>query len=276
MKNYLDLLEDIMVNGDDGQNRTGVLTREVFGRQMRFDLNKGFPLVTTKKVSFPNIAHELIWFLQGSTNIAYLHENNVHIWDEWADVTGSIGPLYGEQWRRWPIDKGMVADQIAETVATLQEDPDSRRIVVSAWNTEHLPYRHLSPKENATMGRMALAPCHCLFQFAVGSEGLSCMVTIRSSDVFLGLPYNIASYALLTHIIAGQVGMNVDSLVVSLGCTHIYHSHFDVVTEQLIRAPRKLPRLEIAEGVTVDNVRYEDLSLIGYSHYSALKAEIAV
>lgn len=264
MRQYLDLLEHVMRHGADKADRTGTGTRSVFGAQMRFDLGAGFPLVTTKKLHVRSIVHELLWFLQGETNIAYLKDNKVSIWDEWADADGELGPVYGKQWRSWAGPDGQVIDQITWLLAEIKRNPDSRRLIVSAWNVADLP-------------KMALMPCHALFQFYVADGKLSCQLYQRSADLFLGVPFNIASYALLTHMIAQVSGLGVGDFVHTLGDAHIYSNHFEQVREQLAREPRPLPRLRLNPDVgDLFAFRYEDIAFEGYDPLPAIKAPVAV
>ncbi|RWB08751.1 MAG: thymidylate synthase [Mesorhizobium sp.] len=304
MKQYLDLLNHILVNGVDKGDRTGTGTRSVFGYQMRFDLNKGFPLLTTKRLFTKAIIHELLWFLKGDTNIKYLNDNGVHIWDEWADENGDLGPVYGSQWRSWPapfptknglvvmedgskmewgywaawkkafeegrsdslppIPVHQVVDQIADVITQINQNPNSRRLMVTAWNP-------------AEIGKMALPPCHCLFQFYVADGKLSCQLYQRSADVFLGVPFNIASYALLTHMVASVCGLKVGEFIHTLGDAHLYNNHFDQAREQLLRTPRDLPRLYVSESVRdISSFEFEDFFLTGYAPYDAIKASISV
>jgi thymidylate synthase len=264
MDAYLALLRDVLEHGHEKTDRTGTGTRSVFGRQLRFDLAAGFPLVTTKKVHLRSIIVELLWFLRGDTNIAYLHEHGVTIWDEWANAEGELGPVYGRQWRSWPGRDGAIHDQISEAVATIRRDPDSRRIVVSAWNV-------------AELGQMALLPCHCLFQFYVANGRLSCQLYQRSADLFLGVPFNIASYALLTCMIAQQCDLLPGELVHTFGDAHIYLNHLAQVTEQLSRAPRPLPRLVLARRPP-SLLEYvpQDIVVEGYDPHPAIKGKVAV
>ena len=264
MKQYLDLLRHVLNDGVVKHDRTGVGTRSVFGYQMRFDLSEGFPLVTTKKVHLRSIIHELLWFIAGDTNIDYLHRNGVSIWDEWADADGNLGPVYGHQWRSWPSYDGGAIDQLSALVERIKRDPDSRRLLVSAWNV-------------AEIDRMALPPCHCLFQFYVAEGRLSCQLYQRSADLFLGVPFNIASYALLTMMIAQCCGLVPGEFVHTFGDAHIYLNHLDQVNEQLSREPRKLPVMKLNPEVKdIFSFRYEDFTLEGYDPYPAIKAPVAV
>ena len=262
MKQYLELLKDIMENGQDGENRTGECARKIFGAQKRFNLQEGFPLVTTKKMFHKGIIYELLWFLQGNTNIKYLLDNNVHIWDEWADENGDLGPVYGHQWRDWNSDG---IDQIKDVIDRIKKDPTDRRLIVTAWNPSQI-------------GQMALAPCHCLFQFDVTPDGkLNCQLYQRSCDMFLGVPFNIASYALLTMMIAQVCGLKAGEFVHTYGNAHIYHNHFEQVKEQLTRTPYPLPQMKINPSVkNIDDFRFEDFELINYQCHPAIKDEVAV
>lgn len=262
MKQYLDLLRDIMQNGQDADNRTGVYARKVFGRQMRFDLSRGFPLVTTKKVFLKGIIHELIWLLSGNTNIKYLTDNNVHIWDEWADKDGNLGPVYGYQWRNF---NGEGIDQIKDVIERIKKNPQDRRLIVSAWNP-------------AQIDKMALPPCHCFFQFDVTPDGrLNCQLYQRSCDMFLGVPFNIASYSLLTMMIAQVTGLKAGEFVHTLGNAHIYSNHFEQVKQQLAREPYPLPQMKINPEVKdIFDFKYEDFELVGYQCHPSIKGDVAV
>lgn len=264
MKAYLDLLRHVMENGAQKSDRTGTGTVSVFGYQMRFDLSKGFPLVTTKKVHTKSIIHELLWFLKGDTNIKYLKDNGVSIWDEWANADGNLGPVYGYQWRSWPDNNGGHIDQIKQIIETLRKNPDSRRIIVSAWNV-------------AQIDEMALAPCHTMFQFYVADGKLSCQLYQRSADLFLGVPFNIASYALLTMMIAQVCDLEAGEFIHTFGDAHIYNNHFEQVNLQLSREPRPLPKMIINPEVKdIFDFKYEDFKLENYDPYPAIKAPVAV
>ena len=260
---YEDLLRDTLANGAQKSDRTGTGTRSVFGRQLRFDLALGFPLITTKRVHFRSIAYELLWFLRGDGNARWLQGNRVTIWDEWANTDGDLGPVYGVQWRSWPAHDGGTIDQIAEVIEAIKTNPDSRRLIVSAWNVADIP-------------SMALAPCHLLFQFYVADGKLSCQLYQRSADLFLGVPFNIASYALLTHMIAAQVGLGVGEFIWTGGDCHIYDNHIDQVTEQLSREPFAAPTLRLAPRASIDDYVYEDFEVLDYQHHAAIKAPVAV
>ena len=261
MKQYLDLLQDIMDNGVDKTDRTGVGTRSVFGRQMRFDLSKGFPLVTTKKVHLKSIIHELLWFIKGDTNIKYLQDNGVRIWNEWADENGDLGPVYGAQWRNWNNDG---IDQLADVIERIKKTPNDRRLIVTAWNPSQI-------------GQMKLPPCHMMFQFYVANGKLSCMLYQRSCDMFLGVPFNIASYALLTMMIAQVCNLKPGEFIHTLGDTHIYHNHFEQVKEQLSHTPLPLPQMKINPLLKdINDFKYEDFELVGYESYGTIKAQVAV
>ncbi|WP_295880182.1 thymidylate synthase [uncultured Thiohalocapsa sp.] len=279
MQQYHDLLRDVLDNGVDKDDRTGVGTRSVFGRQVRFDLGAGFPLVTTKRVHLKSVVYELLWFLSGATNKQWLNDHGVTIWDEWAAPDGELGPIYGHQWRSWPAPDGRSVDQLAQIVAAIRREPDSRRLVVSAWNPADLPAPGVSPADNAAAGRMALAPCHCLFQFYVQQGRLSCQLYQRSADLFLGVPFNIASYALLTHMVAQQCDLAPGELVHSFGDLHLYRNHLtpDIVYAQLARVPRPLPRLELRRRPrSLFDYRFEDIAITGYDPHPPIRAPIAV
>ena len=264
MRQYLDLLRDVIDHGVDKADRTGTGTRSVFGRQIRFDLAEGFPLVTTKKLHLRSIIHELLWFLAGDTNIGYLRDNKVGIWDEWADDNGELGPVYGAQWRRWRGPDGVEVDQMRWLVDEIRRNPDSRRLIVSAWNVAELP-------------RMALMPCHAMFQFYVANGRLSCQLYQRSADIFLGVPFNIASYALLTHMVAQVTGLGVGDFVHTLGDAHLYSNHVEQAREQLTRAPRPLPTLRLNPAVTdLFAFTYDDIAIEGYDPHPAFRAPVAV
>ena len=261
---YEDLLRLVLETGTPKADRTGTGTRSVFGHQMRFDLAQGFPLVTTKRVHLRSIAYELLWFLRGDSNVAWLHENKVTIWDEWAAPDGDLGPVYGVQWRSWPTPDGGHIDQIAQLMENLRRDPDSRRHIVSAWNVADIP-------------SMALAPCHAFFQFYVADGKLSCQLYQRSADLFLGVPFNIASYALLTHLVAAQTGLEVGDFVWTGGDCHIYDNHVEQVRLQLERDPFPAPQLRItAERASIFDYAYDDLEVVGYEHHPAIRAAVAV
>lgn len=266
MQQYLELMRDVLDNGVDKSDRTGTGTRSVFGRQLRFDLSAGFPLVTTKKCHLKSIIHELLWFLQGDTNIDYLRKHGVTIWDEWADAQGNLGPVYGEQWRAWRKPDGGTVDQISQLVHNLKHNPNSRRLLVVAYNP-------------GVADDMALPPCHSLFQFYVANGKLSCQLYQRSADLFLGVPFNIASYAILTHMLAQQAGLEVGEFVHTFGDCHLYHNHItdDIVHEQLCREPRALPQLLLKRKAdSIFDYRFEDFEIVGYDPYPAIKAPIAV
>lgn len=277
MKQYQDLLRDILENGVVKEDRTGTGTKSVFVRQMRFDLSKGFPLMTTKKLHIRSIVHELLWFLSGDTNNNTLAEHGVKIWDAWATETGDLGPLYGKQWRSWPKKDGGSIDQIANVIEGIKKRPDSRRNIVSAWNVEYLPDESVSPQDNVRAGRMALAACHTLFMFYVADGRLSCMLFARSQDTFLGTPFNIASYALLTHMIAQQCDLEVGEFVWCGGDVHLYSNHLEQVDEQLSREPKALPTLRIARRPeSIFDYKPEDFVIEGYDPYPSIKASVAV
>ena len=264
MKEYLKLLEHVKLNGQKKEDRTGTGTLSVFGYQMRFNLNDGFPLLTTKKVHLKSVIYELLWFLSGDTNIKYLKDNNVSIWDEWADENGNLGPVYGHQWRSWPTSEGKEIDQISNLITQIKKNPDSRRLIVSAWNVGEI-------------NKMKLPPCHCFFQFYVADGRLSCQLYQRSADIFLGVPFNIASYALLTQMIAHVCDLKNGEFIHTLGDAHIYINHIDQVNEQLSRKPKKLPKIKINPSVKdIFNFKYEDFSLEEYDPYPLIKAPVAV
>jgi len=264
VREYLELMRRVRDEGTHKDDRTGTGTLSLFGHQMRFDLSDGFPMVTTKKLHTRSIIFELLWFLRGDTNVRYLNENNVTIWDEWATDTGDLGPVYGAQWRSWPTADGGQVDQIQQAIDTLRRDPDSRRIIVSAWNV-------------AELDRMALAPCHCLFQFYVADGRLSCQLYQRSADIFLGVPFNIASYALLTHLVAQQAGLKVGEFIWTGGDCHLYTNHLEQTNEQLEREPLPRPRLAIRrKPSTLFEYQFEDFEILGYESHPHIKAAVAV
>lgn len=264
MKQYLELMKRVYYTGIDKSDRTGTGTRSVFGHQMRFDLQKGFPLLTTKKLHLRSIIYELLWFLDGDTNIKYLKDNKVRIWDEWADENGDLGPIYGHQWRSWPSSNGVVFDQIKNVVESITERPDSRRHIVSAWNVSQIDL-------------MALPPCHCLFQFYVANDTLSCQLYQRSADIFLGVPFNIASYSLLTMMMAQVTGLRVGDFIHTFGDAHIYSNHFNQVERQLTREPKPLPNMNINPDVkSIFEFKYEDFELVNYNPDPHIKAPISV
>ncbi|MGX1805756.1 thymidylate synthase [Nocardia sp. NPDC055321] len=260
---YEDLLRLVLESGTPKSDRTGTGTRSIFGHQLRYDLSRGFPLITTKKVHLKSIVYELLWFLRGDSNVTWLREHGVSIWDEWADANGDLGPVYGVQWRSWPTPDGAHIDQISQVLRTLREDPDSRRMIVSAWNVSELD-------------RMALAPCHAFFQFYVADGKLSCQLYQRSADLFLGVPFNIASYALLTHMVAQQCELEVGDFVWTGGDVHIYDNHVDQVREQLTREPYPFPRLALRRAASLFDYAYEDVEILDYQHHPAIKAPVAV
>ncbi|MET9486047.1 thymidylate synthase [Nocardia sp. NPDC006630] len=260
---YEDLLKLVLESGTPKADRTGTGTRSIFGHQLRYDLSRGFPLITTKKVHLKSIVYELLWFLRGDSNVGWLQEHGVSIWDEWADADGDLGPVYGVQWRSWPTPDGTHIDQISQVLQTLRTDPDSRRMIVSAWNV-------------AELNRMALAPCHAFFQFYVADGKLSCQLYQRSADLFLGVPFNIASYALLTHMVAQQTGLLPGDFVWTGGDVHIYDNHVAQVREQLTRDPYPFPKLELRPAPTLFDYAYEDVEIQDYQHHPAIKAAVAV
>ena len=274
MRQYLDLIQHVIDNGVTKEDRTGTGTRSVFGYQMRFDLNEGFPMVTTKKLHLKSIIHELLWFLKGDTNIGYLNENGVKIWDAWANENGDLGPVYGYQWRNW---NGEGIDQISELVETIKTNPDSRRMIISAWNPGVLPDTSVSFEENVANGKAALPPCHAFFQFYVSDGKLSCQLYQRSADIFLGVPFNIASYALLTHMVAQQVGLDVGDFIWTGGDCHLYTNHLEQADEQLTREPLPLPRLAIKRRPpSIFDYEYEDFEILNYEAHPHIKAAVAV
>lgn len=264
MKQYLDLLKDVLENGEIKTDRTGTGTRAVFGRQMRFDLSHSFPLLTTKKLHLKSIIHELLWFLQGDTNIKYLTDNGVRIWNEWADENGDLGPVYGKQWRSWPAGDGHTIDQITDVIEQIKNNPDSRRLIVSAWNPADLP-------------NMALAPCHCLFQFFVANGKLSCQLYQRSADIFLGVPFNIASYAILTLMVAQVTGLQAGEFVHSFGDLHLYSNHIEQAELQLSRDPKEAPKMHLNPDVKdIFSFKFEDFTLSDYDPHPHIKAPVAI
>lgn len=264
MQTYLNLLNEILINGKEKKDRTGIGTLSIFGYQMRFDLSKGFPLLTTKKIHLKSIIYELLWFLQGDTNVNYLNNNGVHIWDEWADENGDLGKIYGKQWRSWQGADGKTIDQITWLIEEIKRNPESRRLIVSAWNVADIP-------------QMALAPCHCLFQFYVADGKLSCQLYQRSADVFLGVPFNIASYSLLTYMIAQVCGLEVGEFIHTLGDAHLYINHLDKAKEQVLRTPKDLPIILIDKNVTdIFNFRYDSFIIENYKPHPHIKADVAV
>ena len=260
---YEDLLRTVLESGRPKSDRTGTGTRSIFGAQLRYDLSNGFPLITTKRVHFKSVAYELLWFLRGDSNVRWLQDHGVRIWNEWADESGELGPVYGVQWRSWPTPSGDHVDQIAQVIDAIRTNPDSRRLIVSAWNVADIP-------------QMALAPCHAFFQFAVIDGRLSCQLYQRSADMFLGVPFNIASYALLTHLVAAQTGLEVGDFVWTGGDCHIYDNHVDQVEQQLERQPYPLPRIRIAERDSIDAYEYEDFEILDYQHHPTISAPVAV
>ena len=277
MKQYHELLKDILANGVSKGDRTGTGTLSVFGRQFRHDLSLGFPVLTTKKLHFKSIANELIWFLSGNTNTKWLNENGVRIWDEWATEEGDLGPVYGQQWTAWPTKDGKSINQIDYVIDTLRHNPNSRRILFHGWNPEYLPDESISPTENVKQGRMALPPCHLLYQFYVANGKLSAQLYIRSSDSFLGLPYNIASLALLTHMLAQQCDLQPHEIIVSIGDAHAYANHMTQIQEQLTRTPRALPQLQILrKPASIYDYRFEDFVVLNYDADPSIAAPIAV
>ncbi|MDD3286642.1 MAG: thymidylate synthase [Bacteroidales bacterium] len=264
MKQYLDLLNNVLESGNLKEDRTGTGTKSIFGYQMRFNLQEGFPLITTKKLHLRSIIHELLWFLQGNTNIDYLHQNKVTIWDEWADENGDLGPVYGKQWRAWETKDGKVVDQISELIEQIKTNPNSRRLLVSAWNV-------------SDVDKMALPPCHVLFQFYVANNKLSCQLYQRSADIFLGVPFNIASYAILTHMIAQVCNLEVGDFIHTIGDAHLYTNHFDQARLQLSRSPYPLPELKLNKDIkNIFDFKFEDIEIVNYTSHPTIKAPIAV
>jgi thymidylate synthase len=277
VKAYLDLMRHVRDNGVEKSDRTGTGTKSIFGYQMRFDLAKGFPLVTTKKCHLKSIIHELLWFIKGESNIAYLSENGVKIWDAWATEEGELGPVYGVQWRNWPSATGETIDQLAQLIHDLKTNPDSRRHIITAWNPALLPDTSISPSENAAQGKQALPPCHTLFQFYVLNGKLSCQLYQRSADIFLGVPFNIASYALFTMMIAQVCDLELGDFVHTFGDAHLYSNHMEQVDEQLSRTPLALPTMKMnAEIDSIFDFTFEDFELVDYKSHAHIKAPISV
>lgn len=274
MKQYLDLVKLVYTSGIEKTDRTGTGTKSIFGHQMRFDLSKGFPLVTTKKIHVKSVVHELLWFLKGTTNINYLKENGVRIWNEWADEKGNLGPVYGHQWRNWNSEG---IDQIKEVINTLKTNPDSRRMLISAWNPSVMPDTNKSFAENIANNKAALPPCHAFFQFYVAGGKLSCQLYQRSADVFLGVPFNIASYALLTLMVAQVCGYQAGDFIHSFGDVHIYSNHYEQIDEQLTRLPKKLPVMQLNPEIkNIFNFTYEDFELLNYEPHPLIKGKVAI
>ncbi|NOT13023.1 MAG: thymidylate synthase [Methylococcaceae bacterium] len=277
MKQYLDLLDKILKEGTQKGDRTGSGTLSLFGHQMRFSLQQGFPLVTTKKIHLKSIIHELLWFLKGETNLAYLQAHDVTIWNAWADDQGDLGPVYGHQWRSWPAADGRHIDQIQQVIEQLKSTPNSRRMIVSAWNVADLPDESISPQQNVSQGKMALAPCHAFFQFYVAEGRLSCQLYQRSCDTFLGLPFNIASYALLTHMMAQQCDLKVGDFIWTGGDVHLYLNHLEQARLQLTRSPHQLPYLKLTrKPESLFDYRYDDFEIENYQAHEHIKAAISV
>ncbi|KPZ56716.1 Thymidylate synthase [Pseudoalteromonas sp. P1-13-1a] len=277
MKSYLDLLKDVLESGTQKGDRTGTGTTSVFGRQIRHDLSKGFPLLTTKKLHFKSIANELIWFLNGDTNNNWLNEHGVKIWDEWALEDGSLGPIYGAQWTAWPTKEGGTINQIDYVIDTLKNNPNSRRILFHGWNVEYLPDETVSPHENVQNGKMALPPCHLLYQFYVANGKLSGQLYIRSSDIFLGLPYNIASLSLLVHMLCQQCDLEPGEVIVSFGDLHAYSNHMEQIQEQMSREAKPLPELKIIRKPdSIYDYKFEDFEIVGYDAHPNIKAPVAI
>ena len=277
MKQYHDLVKHVLENGNEKADRTGTGTKSVFGYQMRFDLSEGFPLVTTKKCHLRSIIHELLWFLKGDTNTQYLKDNGVSIWDGWADENGNLGPVYGYQWRNWPTPDGRHIDQVTEVVEQLKSNPNSRRIIINAWNVADLPDETISPQANVANNKMALAPCHAFIQFYVADGKLSCQLYQRSADIFLGVPFNIASYALMTMMLAQVCGLQPGDFIHTLGDAHLYSNHAGQVEEQLSRTPYALPTMKINTDVKdIFSFKFEDFELQGYDAHPHIKAPVAI
>lgn len=275
---YFELLHHVLAHGEQRGDRTGTGTYSVFGYQMRFDLRRAFPLLTTKKIHLPSVVHELLWFLSGETNTAYLQQNKVRIWNEWATESGDLGPVYGKQWRAWETASGETIDQVKAVIEQIRTNPRSRRLIINAWNVADLPLESMSPQDNVRNGRMALAPCHAFIQFYVSSTNrLSCQLYQRSCDVFLGLPFNIASYSLLTHMIANQTGLDVGEFIWSGGDVHIYRNHLSQVQEQLTRSPKAEPQLVIKRTpASIFDFTGDDFEVVGYDPHPAIKAPISI
>ena len=274
MRQYHDLVKHVLENGNEKGDRTGTGTKSVFGYQMRFDLSEGFPMVTTKKLHLKSIVYELLWFIKGDTNIKYLQENGVRIWNDWADENGDLGPVYGHQWRNWNSDE---VDQLKEVIETLKKNPNSRRMLVSAWNPSVLPDTSISFSENVSNGKAALPPCHAFFQFYVTDGKLSCQLYQRSADIFLGVPFNIASYSILTHMIANVCGLELGDFIHTLGDAHIYQNHVNQANTQLLRNIKKLPRIQFRKNYeTINDFKYEDFEIVGYDPHPNISAPIAV
>ncbi|MBL4760122.1 MAG: thymidylate synthase [Mariprofundaceae bacterium] len=277
MKTYLQLMQHVLDHGTKKGDRTGTGTRSVFGHQMRFDLQAGFPLVSTKKTHLKSIIHELLWFLKGDTNTAYLRENGVKIWDEWADKQGNLGPIYGYQWRNWPTPNGTSIDQISDLIKQIKSKPNSRRLIVSAWNVADLPDESISPQTNVKNNKMALPPCHAFFQFYVADGKLSCQLYQRSADIFLGVPFNIASYALLTMMIAQVCDLKPGEFIHTLGDAHLYNNHMEQVSTQLARKPYPLPSMKLNPEIkNIFDFSYDDFTLAGYECHAGIRAPIAI
>ena len=277
MRQYQDLLRHVSQKGKLKEDRTGTGTVSIFGYQMRFDLEQGFPLVTTKKIHFKSVVHELLWFLKGDTNTKYLVENNVKIWNEWADDNGDLGPVYGSQWRNWPTPSGESIDQVKHALGQIQKNPNSRRIIISAWNPADLPDETISPQENVKKGKMALAPCHTFMQFYVDGNRLSCQMYQRSADIFLGVPFNIAGYSLLTMMIAQVCGLKPGDFIHTLGDAHIYSNLKEQIKLQLSRKPHSLPTLKLNKDIkNLFDFKFEDFQLIDYEHHPHIKGKVAV